>query len=208
MTTLPLADNQMTLSRYRFLKRGLDIAAGLFGCFCLLLLMPFLWLGNFFWNRGPLFYRQERVGQLGRSFQMLKLRSMGADAEQNGTIQWARQNDPRATTFGRLLRRTHLDELPQFWHILIGEMSLIGPRPERPYFVHQLIALQPKYALRHTVKPGLTGYAQVTQGYVDSVEGSLEKLTLDLFYIQNQSLRLDLKIIFQTLPAVWRLTGW
>ena len=207
MTSLPLETSTAARTTYRSLKRALDILAGLVGCLLLALSLPVIYLANLWGNPGPLFYRQERVGQFGRPFKMLKFRSMHRQAEENGIVTWATVEDPRATRFGRLLRRSHLDELPQFWHILIGEMSLVGPRPERPYFVRQLIALEPNYALRHQVKPGLTGHAQVTQGYVASFEDSLAKLALDLHYIQHRSLRFDLLILLKTIPSLWRLNG-
>ena len=208
MTTLPFANNQTAPVTFRFIKRGMDVIAGLFGCFILAGLLPIIWLANLLWNRGPVFYRQERIGLDNRLFQMLKLRTMHEDAEPGGQIRWATRNDPRATKLGRLLRRSHIDELPQFWHVLIGEMSLVGPRPERPYFVQQITTQNPEYALRHAVKPGITGYAQITQGYVASVEGSLEKLALDLHYIKHRSLKFDLQILLQTVPSLWRLAGW
>lgn len=207
MTSLPLESNTAAFASYLMPKRLLDILAGLVGCLLLGLLLPFICLGNWWANRGPLFYRQERIGQFGRPFKMLKLRSMHRKAEEDGVVTWATLDDPRATPFGRLLRYSHLDELPQFWHILIGEMSLVGPRPERPFFVRELTALEPDYALRHQVKPGLTGHAQVTQGYVASYEDSLEKLALDLYYIQHRSLRFDLLILLKTIPSLWRLNG-
>jgi sugar transferase (PEP-CTERM system associated) len=149
----------------------------------------------------PVLYRQERVGQNGRIFILNKFRSMRKDAE-NGTPVWARTDDDRITRVGRFIRRTRLDELPQLWNILIGEMSLVGPRPERPEFVQMLSNDIPFYGQRHTIKPGLTGWAQVRYTYGASREDALEKLQYDLFYIKHMSLKLDLFIIIETAKTV------
>jgi len=152
---------------------------------------------------GPAFYRQTRVGQYGRTFSMLKLRTMRADAE-TGEAKWAQGDDPRQTGLGRILRRTRLDELPQLLNILLGEMSFVGPRPERPEFVATLEKAIPYYAWRHAVRPGLTGWAQINYPYGSSVEDSLRKLEYDLYYIRNFSLATDLFIVLRTLAAAMR----
>jgi lipopolysaccharide/colanic/teichoic acid biosynthesis glycosyltransferase len=152
---------------------------------------------------GPAFYRQTRVGQYGRTFSMLKLRTMRADAE-TGEAKWAQGDDPRQTGLGRILRRTRLDELPQLLNILVGEMSFVGPRPERPEFVATLEKAIPYYAWRHAVRPGLTGWAQINYPYGSSVEDSLRKLEYDLYYIRNFSLATDLFIVLRTLATAMR----
>jgi len=153
-------------------------------------------------SRGPVLYRQERVGQDGKIFSILKFRSMRLDAERNGTPQWASAKDDRVTRIGAIIRRFRIDELPQLLNVFKGEMSLVGPRPERPYFVEKLTAKIPFYALRHTVKPGLTGWAQVRYQYGASMEDALEKLQYDLYYVKNHSLVLDISVLFQTVGVV------
>jgi sugar transferase (PEP-CTERM system associated) len=150
----------------------------------------------------PVFYRQERVGRGGRIFTLYKLRSMRTDAESNGAAQWAAANDDRTTRVGRLLRMTRIDELPQIFNVLRGEMSFVGPRPERPVFVDQLEKQIPFYALRHGVKPGITGWAQVRFPYGASVDDAVEKLQYDLYYVKNNSLFLDIMILFATVEVV------
>jgi exopolysaccharide biosynthesis polyprenyl glycosylphosphotransferase len=154
-------------------------------------------------SRGPAFYRQTRVGQYGRTFRMLKLRTMREDAEA-GEARWAQGDDPRQTPLGRLLRRTRLDELPQLWNILLGDMSFVGPRPERPEFVATLEKAIPYYAWRHAARPGLTGWAQINYPYGSSVEDAVRKLEYDLYYIRNFSLATDLFIVLRTLAAAMR----
>jgi sugar transferase (PEP-CTERM system associated) len=153
-------------------------------------------------SKGGVFYRQERVGKNGAVFQLLKFRSMVHDAEADGMPVWATSDDDRATTFGRLIRKVRIDEIPQFWNILKGEMSFIGPRPERPHFVAELSEKIPFYGHRHLVTPGLTGWAQIKYPYGASVEDAHEKLQYDLYYIKNQSLALDAIIIFETVKTV------
>jgi lipopolysaccharide/colanic/teichoic acid biosynthesis glycosyltransferase len=152
---------------------------------------------------GPAFYAQTRVGHYGRTFRMLKLRTMRVDAE-NGEARWAQGDDPRQTRLGRILRRTRLDELPQLLNILVGEMSFVGPRPERPEFVATLEKAIPYYAWRHAVRPGLTGWAQINYPYGSSVEDAVRKLEYDLYYIRNFSLGTDLFIVLRTLAAAMR----
>jgi sugar transferase (PEP-CTERM system associated) len=154
---------------------------------------------------GPLFYRQERTGQNGRSFSIAKFRSMRNDAEKDGKPVWAAANDSRVTRVGAVIRRLRIDELPQLFNVLVGDMSLVGPRPERPYFVEQLTQEIPFYALRHSVKPGVTGWAQVRYPYGATVEDSQEKLQYDLYYVKNHTLFLDLVVLMETVGVV--LTG-
>jgi sugar transferase (PEP-CTERM system associated) len=150
----------------------------------------------------PVLYRQQRVGRGGRAFTLYKLRTMRMDAESNETPQWAAANDDRTTRVGRFLRKTRIDELPQIFNVLKGEMSLIGPRPERPVFVNQLVKQVPFYALRHSVKPGITGWAQVRYSYGASVDDAVEKLQHDLYYVKNNSLFLDIMILLATVEVV------
>jgi sugar transferase (PEP-CTERM system associated) len=150
----------------------------------------------------PVLYRQERVGRGGRVFTLYKLRSMRQDAERDGTAQWAAANDDRTTRVGRFLRKTRIDELPQIFNVLKGEMSFVGPRPERPVFVDQLAKQIPFYALRHSVMPGITGWAQVRYSYGASVDEAVEKLQHDLYYVKNNSLFLDIMILIGTVEVV------
>ncbi|HXR56646.1 MAG TPA: TIGR03013 family XrtA/PEP-CTERM system glycosyltransferase [Casimicrobiaceae bacterium] len=151
---------------------------------------------------GPIIFRQERVGFRGRTFTVLKLRSMSRDAEQDGKATWAARNDARVTRVGRLIRRFRIDELPQLLNVLKGEMSFVGPRPERPEFVAMLTEQIPFYAVRHSVKPGLTGWAQVRYSYGATVEQSIRKLEYDLYYVKNHTLLLDLVILLETVRVV------
>jgi len=153
-------------------------------------------------SRGPIFYLQQRVGLSGRTFTMYKFRSMVEDAEIAGQPIWASERDPRITRVGKFIRYTRIDELPQLLNVLRGDMSIIGPRPERPYFVKQLAETIPLYDTRHWIKPGITGWAQVNASYTDSVQGAREKLELDLYYLKNRSIFLDLLILVRTFRVV------
>jgi len=150
---------------------------------------------------GPIFYRQERVGERGKTFSVIKFRSMRQDAEKNGAV-WAMENDPRVTRIGTIIRTTRIDEIPQMWNVLKGEMSFVGPRPERPVFVEQLTKKIPYYSLRHSVKPGITGWAQVCYPYGASEEDALRKLEYDLYYIKNMSIFIDILIVFRTVKTI------
>jgi exopolysaccharide biosynthesis polyprenyl glycosylphosphotransferase len=150
-------------------------------------------------SRGPVLYRQVRVGKNSNHFKILKFRSMRLDAEKKSGPIWAGKNDPRVTTAGRILRKTHLDEVPQFFNVFMGDMSLVGPRPERPFFVDKLTKEIPLYNHRHRVRPGITGWAQVKHKYDENMEDVRAKIKYDLFYIENISWRLDLKILFNTI---------
>jgi sugar transferase (PEP-CTERM system associated) len=156
-------------------------------------------------SKGPVFYRQERVGQSGEVFNVVKFRSMRTDAEKDGVPRWATAGDSRVTRVGRVIRKIRVDELPQLFGVLAGHMSMVGPRPERPYFVDQLVQEIPFYAVRHSVKPGVTGWAQVSYQYGSTKEDTVQKLQYDLYYVKNHSLFLDLVILFQTVGVV--LTG-
>jgi sugar transferase (PEP-CTERM system associated) len=151
---------------------------------------------------GPVLYSQERVGLNGKTFKILKFRSMVVDAEKNRTPQWASEQDPRITKVGRFLRKTRLDEVPQLINILKGEMSFIGPRPERPFFVEELEKCIPFYGLRHVTKPGLSGWAQIRYRYGATVDDAVKKLEYDLYYIKNLSIFLDLMIFMETIQVI------
>jgi sugar transferase (PEP-CTERM system associated) len=155
----------------------------------------------------PVLYRQERVGQGGRVFPMYKLRSMRQDAERDGTPRWAAAKDDRTTRVGRIMRKLRIDELPQIFNVLKGEMSFVGPRPERPYFVNELVKQIPYYSLRHSIKPGITGWAQVSAPYGASIEDTTKKLQYDLYYVKNHTLFLDLVILLATVQVVLTAKG-
>jgi sugar transferase (PEP-CTERM system associated) len=185
----------------RLLKRTFDLALAIIG---LILAAPLVLLTAVairLDSRGPILYWQERVGQHGRIFTLCKFRSMRIDAER-GTPVWATARDNRITRVGRVIRLTRLDELPQLWSVLRGDMSFVGPRPERPYFVEQLAAAIPFYLERHVVKPGLTGWAQVKYQYGSSVEDAMEKLRYDLYYIKHMSVIFDLTIAIDTVKVI------
>ena len=155
----------------------------------------------------PILYLQERVGQNGRLFHVVKFRSMRTDAEKDGQPRWAAASDDRVTRVGRVIRKLRIDELPQLFCVLDGSMSMVGPRPERPYFVDALTQTIPYYAVRHSVKPGVTGWAQVRYQYGASVEDSAEKLQYDLYYVKNHSLLLDIVVMFETIGVVLMRKG-
>ncbi len=186
----------------RATKRTLDVlGAGL----ALLLLLPLMCVIAVLvkaTSTGPIIYGQRRVGLRGHVFKVRKFRSMREDAEARTGAVWAGENDDRVTPIGRIMRRTHLDELPQFWNILIGDMSLVGPRPERPEFVKELTQVIPFYGQRHVVRPGLTGWAQVCYAYGASVDDAMQKLQYDLFYIKHMSVGLDIYTLLRTVKRV------
>ena len=181
------------------LKRSIDVAISALALTGLAI--PFLIIAALIKRSSPglVFYTQERMGLDGKAFQVYKFRSMQEGAEDETGPIWARENDPRCTPIGRWLRRLDLDELPQFWNVLRGDMSLVGPRPERPYFVERHVDAIPLYSRRHRVKPGITGLAQVKWRYDADIEDVRQKLKYDLFYIENMSLRMDFKILLQTI---------
>jgi len=190
-----------TRGSLRRLKRALDLAAALVLTLLASPLMLAAALAVRLESPGPVIYSQRRVGLFGREFTVYKFRSMRADAEKNGAV-WAAKADPRITRVGRILRKTRIDELPQLWNVLQGQMSLIGPRPERPEFVRELEQVIPFYSMRHAVKPGVTGWAQVCYPYGSSVEDARRKLEFDLYYVKNMSLLLDIRIILKTIGVI------
>jgi sugar transferase (PEP-CTERM system associated) len=187
---------------YRVVKHVVSVALAIFGLLLLWPLMIVVAIAVKLSSPGPVFLRQERVGEDGRSFIIYKFRSMRQDAESASGPQWAKEADKRITTVGRIIRRCRIDELPQFFNILKGEMDLIGPRPERPYFVEQLRRDIPFYDQRHILKPGITGWAQLKFGYADSTATSMEKLQYDLYYVKQLSVGLDLVILLLTIKTV------
>ncbi|MCB1955989.1 MAG: TIGR03013 family PEP-CTERM/XrtA system glycosyltransferase [Rhodocyclaceae bacterium] len=186
-------------------KRLFDLAASIILLVLALPIMIVAAIAILIEDGAPIFYSQERVGQGGRSFRVIKFRSMRRDAEKDGKPKWAQSNDDRVTRVGRFMRKTRIDELPQLFNVLKGEMSMVGPRPERPYFVDQLTSEIPFYAVRHCVKPGLTGWAQVRYQYGASVDDALQKLQFDLYYVKNHTLFLDSLVLCETVRVV--LTG-
>ena len=180
----------------------MDVTFGLGGLVLMICALPLLALLIYLDSPGPIFYTQERIGYQGQKFTVYKFRSMTTRAEQKGQAVWAVKDDPRVTRVGRFLRASHLDELPQMLNILRGEMSLVGPRPERPEYAAELEAINPLYRQRLSVKPGLTGWAQVNYGYGSTSKDELEKLEYDLYYIQRQSFLLDIRIILKTVREV------
>ncbi len=186
---------------YRTLMRIFEIVVSVVGIAIGAVLIPFIIIGNMVANRGPLFYTQERVGINGDSFTIIKFRTMGVDAEAGGAI-FAATNDLRVTKFGKFLRKTRLDEFPQFINILRGDMAVIGPRPERPMFVEKIAEKMPFYQTRHVIKPGLTGWAQVNYSYGETIDDSLIKLQYDLYYIKHRNLFLDVSIMIKTLSTI------
>ncbi len=186
---------------YKLYHRVFDIVASLIGLTIGLVFLPIILIGNLIGNRGPLFYFQERLGKNRKPFNIIKYRSMVTNAEAQGA-QFAQKNDARITTFGKFLRKSRLDEFPQFINILKGEMSIIGPRPERPMFTKQLAEKIPYYETRTMVKPGLTGWAQVRGKYGETDDDHREKLRYDLYYIKKRSVSLDLRIIVKTLSTI------
>lgn len=184
---------------YGRVKRAFDIATAIVGLLGLVVVTPVVAIGNLVANRGPLLYRQERVGWNGRRFRIVKFRTMRPDGAGG---PWTREDDDRVTHWGRMLRRTHLDELPQVINVLRGDQSIVGPRPEQPMYVDELRAKLPYYDLRHLVRPGLTGWAQVKFPYGATDADALEKLQYEFFYLRRQSLALDVRIVGRTVRSV------
>jgi sugar transferase (PEP-CTERM system associated) len=186
----------------RVCKRTIDVALASCGVVLAAPLTLLTALAVYLESDGPILYCQERVGERGTTFTVYKFRSMCVDAEREGRPVWARDGDARVTRVGRIIRKTRLDELPQLWNVLRGDMSFVGPRPERPFFVQQLEEEIPYYQQRHSVKPGLTGWAQIKYPYGSSVEDAMEKLRYDLYYIKHLSIALDLSIVFDTVKVI------
>jgi len=195
-------NNQLYLLNLKIMETLISIIGLIFG----IILLPFILLGNAIGNRGKLFYTQERVGKNGKIFEILKFRTMVNNAEREGAV-FSTPNDNRVTPFGKFIRKTRIDEIPQFVNILKGEMAVIGPRPERPFFVKEIAKIMPFYETRHIIKPGLTGWAQVNYSYGESMNDSLIKLQYDLYYIKHRSVFLDLNIAIKTISTVLFFRG-
>ena len=191
--------------RYSRVKRALDVAVATVGVVVLLAVSPFVLAGNLCANRGSLLFRQTRVGRKGKHFTIYKFRSMVTSEVSNGT--WAEEGDTRITPFGRFMRRSHIDELPQVVNVLKGDLAIVGPRPEQPHYVEQLENKLPFYRLRHLVRPGLTGWAQVKYGYAGNESDALEKLQYEFYYLRRQSLAFDLRVMVRTMRSVLRGAG-
>ncbi|MBU1348781.1 sugar transferase [Patescibacteria group bacterium] len=200
-----LRENEKTW--YETMKRIVDIILAVPIGLVALACYPFVALAIKLSSKGSVLYSQVRVGKMGKPFRIWKYRTMRQDAEADGQPQWATESDPRITRVGAFLRKTRIDELPQIWNVLKGEMSLIGPRPERPEFVEALVLQMPYYALRHLTRPGLTGWAQIKFPYAGTVEDNLQKLQYDLYYIKHRSLFLDIAILLRTVGIVLRRKG-
>jgi lipopolysaccharide/colanic/teichoic acid biosynthesis glycosyltransferase len=192
---------------YELSKRILDILGGAIGLLLFVITYPFLALAVLIDTGMPVFYSQPRLGRGGHTFTIYKYRTMHQDAEADGEVRITLENDPRVTRVGNFLRRTRLDELPQFWNVLRGEMSLVGPRAERPELVAEYQKQIPFYRARLLVKPGLTGWAQINYGYVASITETAVKIEYDLFYIKHRTLNMDFQIILRTIGTVFRQTG-
>ena len=205
LMSLPMRSETSRL--YGTFKRAVDLATALLGLALLAVLLPPVTAMVIVDDPGPILHRQTRVGKYGRTFTVYKLRTMRGSVGADGALPWTERGDPRITRVGRLLRRLHLDELPQAWNMLRGDMSLIGPRPEQPCHVEELRQQIDLYNTRLTVRPGLTGWAQVSYGYGSGVEGARTKLAYDLYYVKHQSVSLDLLIMARTVLAVLRLGG-
>lgn len=189
--------NQLYLLNLKIMETLISITGLFFGT----ILIPFILMGNTLGNRGKLFYTQKRVGKNGKIFKILKFRTMINNAEREGAV-FSSTNDSRVTPFGKFMRKTRIDEIPQFINILKGDMAVIGPRPERPFFVKEIAEIMPFYETRHVIKPGLTGWAQVNYSYGESLDDSLIKLQYDLYYIKHRSIFLDLNITIKTISTI------
>lgn len=192
---------------YRIEKRMIDFLGGAIGLLFYLLIFPWVALAILLESGRPVLYLQPRLGQGGHSFNVVKFRTMHQDAEADGEAHWAREGDPRTTRVGKILRKMHLDEFPQFWNVLRGQMSLVGPRPERPELVAELEKKIPFYRARLLAKPGITGWAQVNYGKGASIQGSAEKLEYDLYYIKHRSILMDFWILLRTIGSVLGFRG-
>jgi len=201
-------ENVIELDKRKFeqIKRLIDVVLAVLFFLPFALLAPFAAMAIKLTSRGNVFYKQKRLGKNGKIFEIIKFRSMAKDAEKDGA-KWAQIRDKRVTAVGKFLRKTRLDELPQILSVLKGDLSFIGPRPERPEFVDELSQKIPHYSMRHIVKPGLSGWAQINFPYGSSVNDSMQKLQYDLYYVKNRSLILEAIIILKTIMTVLKIEG-
>ncbi|MCK8622085.1 sugar transferase [Prevotella sp. E13-27] len=183
-------------------KRLFDFIVALIGLLLLLPVFVVIYIGQKITYKGPAFFRQERIGLGGRPFMIYKFRTMVVNNENDGVPQLAEVDDDRLTKFGKFLRSHHLDELPQLWNVLKGDMSLVGPRPERKYFIDQIMTRDSRYENLYAIRPGVTSYATLYNGYTDTMEKMLRRLELDLYYMENYSWRFDLLIIWKTFISI------
>jgi sugar transferase (PEP-CTERM system associated) len=200
-SSLIFTDGFNVKTSQQLLRRLVSMTVSFVGLAICLPFIPFIILAVRFSSPGPIFFRQTRVGLRGRPFSVIKFRTMRQDAEAQGAV-WATKNDPRVTKLGRFMRNTRLDEIPQLWNVLRGEMGFVGPRPERPEFVQWLASEIPFYELRHMIRPGITGWAQVRYQYGATLEEAKQKLEYDLYYVKHLSLGLDLLIMFETIKTI------
>jgi len=196
-----------TSTFYQLTKSLIDFAGGLLGTLIMMVFFPFISLAIILESGFPIFFTQERLGRGGQPYKMVKFRTMARDAERDGEVRMAEENDDRVTKVGWFLRKTHLDELPQFINVLRGEMSLVGPRAERPQLVASFQKEIPFYRARLLVKPGITGWAQINYGYAGTVSETAVKLEYDLYYIEHRSLIMDISIILRTAGTVLGFKG-
>ena len=201
-----ITENHMTDSEV-CIKRAFDIIVSATGIILISPLLGLIALQVRLSSKGPVFYSQKRIGMYGRPFRIYKFRTMIDNAEADGVPHLTLDDDPRITGVGRWLRKYRLDELPQLWNILRGDMSIVGPRPERPYFIEQIMAEAPYYCLIYKVRPGLTSWGPIRVGYTDTMEKMIERLNGDIVYVENMSLLLDLKIMFFTIGIILRGKG-
>lgn len=201
-TKVQTCNREIISTRTRMVKRGLDVLASLCGMIVFSPLFFIVWLAVRLEDGGPAIFSQQRVGYRGRDFTLYKFRSMVVSSEADGQPALCQKNDARLTRVGRFLRDHHLDELPQLWNVLRGDMSFVGPRPERRFFVERIMAVNPDYELLYRLRPGLFSAATLYNGYTDTMEKMLERLRMDLDYLHNQSLWLDTKIIFLTVFSI------
>jgi len=199
---LIFADGFRFSTSFNLMRRALSMLVSLVLLLVVLPFLPFVILAIKLDSKGPVLYRQKRVGRAGHIFYCYKFRTMRQDAEADTGPTWAGDDDPRITRFGKFLRSSRIDEIPQLWCVFKGDMAFVGPRPERPEFVEWLTKEIPYYGVRHAVRPGITGWAQVRYKYGNTIEDAKEKLQYDLFYIKNASLGLDILIMFQTIKIV------
>lgn len=197
-TMLVEVDFEVMPTWQKIVKRGIDIFVSLIALIFLLPIFALIAIAIKFDSKGPIIFRQERIGLKGKPFQILKFRSMKTDAEASGTPKLSHDQDDRRTKIGIILRRTRLDELPQFFNVLLGQMSLVGPRPERQYFINQIVASAPLYKRLHRIKPGITSWGQIKYGYATDVPEMIDRMKYDILYLENMSLGLDFKIMLYT----------
>lgn len=187
-------------------KRTIDITVSFIAMILLLPIYVFIAVGVRFSSKGPIFFLQERIGKNGKKFKIIKFRTMFINSEANGP-QLSKEDDPRITKFGKFLRKTRLDEFPQFWNVIVGDMSLVGPRPERQFYIDQIAAIEPQFLELNVVRPGITSWGQVKFGYAENVDQMLQRMKYDLIYLKNISLALDFKIMLYTVLIIFRGKG-